>query len=119
MTTKINFNELKDCYIHIRKYLTSESGEELAINYENDLTQRHDEFMSNLQDAILLLKKAKEANDQDAIFAALLFVRMYTIRLSNFFQDFIDDADSFIKSPGRKLLPKDYQIPEHYNFPHK
>ncbi len=67
----------------------------------------------------MLLKKAKEADDKATTLAALVYIRVYSMQLSGFFEDIKDDADLLARSPNWPDLPENFKVPDQYNFPHK
>lgn len=113
------FSELKMKYIQILQDAFPNNEKELSFDYNADLDQRFESGMTKLQDAIILLKKAKDANDKIATKTALVYIRVYAMNLSNFFEDFKDDADLLRSSSIWPDIPENYELPEHYNFPHK
>jgi hypothetical protein len=119
MKELIVFESIKDSYVQIIKDLSAEIDGELSINVDTDLDQKYNTYITKLQDAVSLLKKARDADDEIAIQAALVYIKVYTMRLSNFFEDFKNDALLLSKSTGWPEIPDNYQVPEQYNFPHK
>jgi len=113
------FSELKVKYIQILHDVFPNAEKELSFDYNADLGQRFESGMTKLQDAIILLKKARDADDKTATLTALVYIRVYAMNLSNFFEDFKDDADLLRSSSIWPDIPENYKLPEHYNFPHK
>jgi len=66
----------------------------------------------NLDGTVNSVKTAKAA-----VQAALVYLRVYSMRLSVFFENIKDDTDLLLKNIDWSDIPDNYQVPEHYNFP--
>ncbi|WP_213993643.1 hypothetical protein [Sodalis sp. dw_96] len=119
MKKDIILNNLKINYIQILNEFYLNGDKDLSIDTNLDLDRELEKQISCLQDAVVLLGKTRDAEDEIATQAALVFIRVYAMRLSNFFEDIKDDADLLNSIPGWPEIPENYKIPEHYNFPHK
>ncbi|MGC6389987.1 hypothetical protein ACMV8I_20380 [Ewingella sp. S1.OA.A_B6] len=115
------FEKMKDNYIQISKEIaaTPLDGDDLMINYDTDLDKLFLSDMEKLSAASELLHKAKDLDDKITVQAALVYMRVFSIRLSGFFEDIKDDADAFLKESHWPKIPEDYQVPEHYQYPFK
>ncbi|XBS68903.1 hypothetical protein ABK905_20430 [Acerihabitans sp. KWT182] len=113
------FSKLKMRFIGILQAKFPNNGKYLSFDYNADLDQRFENNMIKLQDAIILLNEAEDADDKVAAKVALVYIRVYAMNLSNFFEDFKDDADLLRSSSIWPDIHENYQLPKHYNFPHK
>ncbi|MQL49183.1 hypothetical protein GEA64_14975 [Photorhabdus khanii] len=121
MIKEIFFNELKVRYLQLSEQIAKSpiNQDDLLIDYKDNLNDLFIRDLRLLKDAKDLLKKAQLVDDKVTIQAALVYIRVYSMRLSGFFEDFKDDADMFLKSSEWPDIPEDYQVPTHYNYPHK
>ncbi len=113
------FSRLKMRFIGILQDAYSNNEKDLSFDYNADLDKRFENNMAKLQDAVILLDKAEDADDKVAAKVALVYIRVYAMNLSNFFEDFKDDADLLRSSSIWPDIPENYELPKHYNFPHK
>lgn len=100
-----NFEDLKNNLLQIAKYTSLSSEDELSIDFKSDLERLFDTDLTRLNDAVMLLKKAKEADDKVTTLAALVYIRVYSMQLSGFFEDIKDDADLLARSQIWPDLP--------------
>ncbi|MDF7667822.1 hypothetical protein PT273_08220 [Orbaceae bacterium ESL0727] len=80
-----------------------------------DLIETHEKYINEFKQAILLLDKTIENNDEIAIQCALTRVRLAALNLSNDYQDIIDDVILVNQDKSWKSIPEDYKLPEIYN----
>lgn len=111
------FNDIKDSYVQMMASLSSEVEDELLIDEESDVDDIFYQYLHKLNDSAALLKNAKSAGDELAVQAALVYIRVYSLRLSCFFEDIKDDTDTLLKVSVWPDIPENYQVPEHYNYP--
>ncbi|CAI1023370.1 Uncharacterised protein [Serratia liquefaciens] len=121
MIKEINFDELKDIYLHLSKVMSKKPIDQgdLLIDYNDKQDASFVRGLELLRDAKELLKQAKLNDDKIAMQAALVYIRVYAMGLSSFFDAFKEDADALLRSSEWPDIPEDYQVPEHYNYPHK
>ncbi|HGM4959903.1 TPA: hypothetical protein ACKPZ6_003476 [Serratia liquefaciens] len=119
MTKTTFFNDIKDSYVQMMECLSSEVEDELLIDEKLDIDEVFYQYLHKLNDAVMLLRNAKSAGDELTVQAALVYIRVYSIRLSGFFEDIKDDTDMLLKVSVWPDIPENYQVPEHYNYPHK
>jgi hypothetical protein len=119
MKNYIFLNELKNNYIQLLNEFYSSEDKDLSIDTNLDLDRDLEEQISCLKDAVVLLKKTRDADDKIATQAALIFIRIYAMGLSGFFENIKDDADFLNNASQWPAIPENYKIPEHYHFPHK
>ncbi|MBP2153422.1 hypothetical protein [Erwinia rhapontici] len=119
MTKATFFNDIKDSYVQMMASLSSEVEDELLIDEKSDVDEVFYHYLHKLNDSVVLLKNAKSAGDELTVQAALVYIRVYSIRLSGFFEDIKDDTDTLLKLSVWPDMPENYQVPEHYKFPHK
>jgi hypothetical protein len=111
------FGELIFDYITLIDDTASIEKEKLSLDYLVDLDEKFQNNMIRLQNAISLLRKARIAKDDMAVRAALVYIKIFTMGLSNFFDNIKDDTLLLSKALRSSDMPDDYQVPEHYNFP--
>lgn len=116
-----DFEELKDIYLELSEVIGKVpiDQSDLLIDYSDKQDALLERDFECLKDAKELLKKTRLENDKIATQAALVYIRVYAMRLSSFFEAFKDDADSLLKASKWPDIPENYQLPEYYNFPHK
>ena len=121
MSNDISFNDLKNAFLSLSEVIAKSPIDlgDLLIDYTDDLDALYERNFQCFKDAKDLLNKAKANDDKVATQAALVYIRVYAMGLSSFFETFKDDADSFLKESIWPDIPEDYQVPEHYNFQHK
>ncbi|WP_241645608.1 hypothetical protein [Rosenbergiella metrosideri] len=112
------FNEIKDIYLRVMPAAISGS-EDLMVDYDIDLDKLFLSDTEKLFAATEFLDKAKKSDDKAAVQAALVYIRVYSMRLSVFFENIKDDTDLLLKNIDWSDIPEDYQVPEHYNFQHE
>ena len=117
MNKNLFMKKLKDNYIQILREFFPKNNGNLSI--DTQLDRDLEEQIACLYDAVILLKKARDADDKIATQAALLHISSYAMGLSGFFRDIDADAAMLRGAPQWPEIPKNYKIPEHYNFPHK
>ncbi|WP_241597598.1 hypothetical protein [Rosenbergiella epipactidis] len=112
------FNDIKDSYVQMMASLPFDVEDELLIDEKSDIDGVFHHYLHKLNASIMLLKNAKSADDELTVQSALVYIRVYSMRLSGFFEDIKDDTDILLKkSVWFDDVPEDYQIPEHYNYP--
>ncbi|WP_413725363.1 hypothetical protein [Sodalis sp. RH16] len=111
------FGEMVIDYKAIVDELASLTMEELYLDYKNDFDERFQNDMIRLQNAIKLLRKARIAKDDLAVRAALVYIKIFSMGLANFFDYMKDDTLRLSKALYTCDMPDNYQVPEHYNFP--
>ncbi|XBS68907.1 hypothetical protein ABK905_20450 [Acerihabitans sp. KWT182] len=111
------FGEMVLNYKAIVDELGSINIEELYLDYKVDFDERFQNSMIRLQNAIILLKKARIAKDELAVRAALIYIKIFTMDLANFFDYMKDDTLRLSNALYNCDMPDNYQVPEHYNFP--
>ena len=89
---------------------------ELNISYVN---KNHKKYTNEFMMAVDFLSKAIDENDLISVQCALTRVKIASLNLSNNYQDVIDDIVLINKLDLWPMIPEDYQIPEHYNYPEK
>jgi len=121
MIKEINFDELKDIYLQLSKVMPKKpiDEDELLIDYKAKQCASFHRGLELLGNAKEFLEKAKLNDDKVAIQAALVYIRVYSMNLSGFFDAFKEDADALLKSSDWPGIPEDYKIPAHYNYPTK
>lgn len=121
MTKEISFDELKDIYLHLSKVMSEEPIDQgdLLIDYNDQQDASFIRGLELLKNAKELLKQAKLNDDKIAMQAALVYIRVYAMGLSSFFDAFKEDADTLLRSSKWPDIPENYKIPEHYNYPNK
>ncbi|XBS68283.1 hypothetical protein ABK905_16085 [Acerihabitans sp. KWT182] len=112
-------NELKENYVELSRTISAKSDVDLAIDTKLDLDHNFEQQIARLRDAVVFLKRARDAGDGIAAQAAILHISSYAMRLSNFFSDIDVDAGMLLKTLQWPAIPENYKIPEHYHFPHK
>jgi len=117
MTKTTFFNDIKDSYVQMMGCLSSEVEDELLIDEKSNIDEIFYQYLHKLNDSVMLLKNAKAAGDELTVQAALVYIRVYSIRLSGFFEDIKDDTDTLLKVSVWPDIPENYQVPEHYNYP--
>ncbi|MBS9434687.1 hypothetical protein CE143_06815 [Photorhabdus luminescens] len=120
MIKDLFFEMLNDSYHQLSKEISeSNVTDNLLIDYESDLNEMYLLDMHRLKEAICLLQKAQLIDDKITMQAALVYIRVHSMRLSGFFEDIKDDSDTFLKNSEWPNIPENYQVPEHYNYPNK
>ena len=121
MIKEINFDELKDIYLQLSKVMTKETIDEgdLLIDYKAQQCASFYRGLELLGNAKKFLEQAKLNDDKAAIQAALVYIRVYSMNLSSFFDSFKEDADTLLKASDWPDIPEGYKIPAHYNYPIK
>ncbi|TCV91047.1 hypothetical protein [Biostraticola tofi] len=105
-------------------FLEKSVGEKLQSD-EIYLAENHsvvDSIQSDIENinlSIALFIKARNNNDELAMRAALLHIRSFMMGVYGVFYQIVEDIDHFIELPDKISFPKDYKIPEHYNYPIK
>ncbi len=117
MTENTVFGEMVLDYKAIVDELASFTMEELFLDYKVDFDEKFQNNMIRLQNAIILLKKARIAKDDLAVRAALMYIKIFTMALANFFDYMKDDTLRLSNALYTCDMPDNYQVPEHYNFP--
>ena len=118
MTKATFFNDIKDSYVQMMECLPFEVKDELFMDEKSDIDEVFHHYLHKLNASIILLKNAKSAEDELTVQAALVYIRVYSMRLSGFFEDIKDDTDILLKvSVWLDDVPEYYQIPECYNYP--
>ena len=111
------FNEIKDIYLRVMPAAISGSGD-LMVDYDIDLDKLFLSDTEKLFAATELLDKAKKSDDKAAVQAALVYIRVYSMRLSVFFENIKDDTDLLLKNIDWPDIPDNYQIPDtRYQIP--
>ncbi len=111
------FGEMASNYNAIINELVSFKKEDLSLDYQVDFDEKFHNNMIRLQNAIKLLKKARIAKDEMAVRAALVYIKIFTMGLADFFDYMKDDTLLLSKALRSSDMPDNYQVPEHYNFP--
>lgn len=117
MTKATFFNDIKDSYVQMMARLSSEVEDGLLIDEKTDIDEIFYHYLHKLNDSVVLLKNAKSAGDELTVQAALIYIRVYSLRLSGFFEDIKDDTDALLRLSVWPDIPENYQVPEHYNYP--
>ncbi len=117
MTENSLFIKLKSNYTGLFESLSSITEEQLSLDYEIDFEQQFQDDMSKLQESVNLLEKARAAHDEMTVRAALVYIKIFSQELSNFFESIENDTLFLSKALISSDMPDDYQVPEHYNFP--
>lgn len=115
------FEKIKNTYIQIIQAISMKSSDSdgLMIDYDSNLDTLFLSDMERLSAATELLSKARELDDKITVQAALVYIRISSIRLSGFFENITDDADLLLKNNKWPDIPDTYQVPKHYNYPYK
>lgn len=115
------FEKIKNSYIQLMQTacIKQQNRDDLMVDYDCNLDALFSSDVERLSTATELLRKAKESDDKITMQAALVYIRISSIRLSGFFENITDDADFFLKKNDWPDIPDDYQVPEHYNYPYK
>ncbi|MFW5402485.1 hypothetical protein V2A85_22755, partial [Yersinia sp. 1252 StPb PI] len=92
---------------------------DLLIDYKAQQCASFYRGLELLGNAKELLEQAKLNDDKVTIQAALVYIRVYSMNLSGFFDAFKEDADALLRASDWPNIPEDYKIPEHYNSPIK
>ncbi|XBS68905.1 hypothetical protein ABK905_20440 [Acerihabitans sp. KWT182] len=111
------FGEMVLDYKAIVEGLASIDIEELYLDYKVDFDEQFQNDMIRVKNAIILLRKARVAKDDLAVRAALMYIRIFTMRLADFFDYMKDDTLRLSNTLYTCDMPDNYQVPEHYNFP--
>ncbi|XBS68900.1 hypothetical protein ABK905_20415 [Acerihabitans sp. KWT182] len=111
------FGEMVIDYKAIVDELASINIEELYLDYKVDFDEKFQNNMIRLQNAIILLKKARIAKDDLAVRAALTCINIFTMEIANFFDYLKEDTLRLSNALYTCDMPENYQVPEHYNFP--
>jgi len=121
MTKDINFDELKDTYLQLFKTMSNKpvNEDDLLIDYKAQQCTSFHRELELFGKAKMLLEKARLNDDKVAVQVALVYIRVYSMNLSSFFNAFKEDADTLLKFSDWPDIPEDYKIPLHYNFPVK
>ncbi|OVZ84548.1 hypothetical protein [Yersinia alsatica] len=121
MIKEINFDELKDIYLQLSKIMPKKPIDEsdLLVDYKAQQCASFHRQLELLGNAKEFLVKASLDGDKVAIQAALVYIRVYSMNLSSFFDAFKEDADSLLRSSDWPDIPEHYEIPVHYNCPIK
>ncbi|MGE4879692.1 hypothetical protein [Yersinia enterocolitica] len=121
MIKEINFDELKNIYLQLSKMMPKKPIDEsdLLIDYKAQQCTSFHRGLELLGNAKELLEQAKLNDDKVTIQAALVYIRVYSMNLSGFFDAFKEDADALLRASDWPNIPEDYKIPEHYNSPIK
>ncbi|HBW40039.1 MAG TPA: hypothetical protein DEF84_04340 [Leclercia adecarboxylata] len=121
MIKALFFEKIKDSYIQLMQAMCikQQYHDELMVNYDCNLDKVFSSDMARLSAATDLLRKAKESDDKITVQAALVYIRISSMRLAGFFENIKDDTDLFLKKNDWPDIPDDYQVPEHYNYPYK
>lgn len=121
MSKTLFFEKIKNNYIELMQAtcIKQQDRDDLMVDYDCNLDTLFSSDMERLFAATELLRKAKELDDKITVQAALVYIRVYSIRLSGFFENITDDADFFLKKNDWPDIPDDYQVPEHYNYPYR
>ena len=90
MNKNLFMKKLKDNYIQILREFFPKNNGNLSI--DTQLDRDLEEQIACLYDAVILLKKARDADDKIATQAALLHISSYAMGLSGFFGDINADA---------------------------
>ncbi|EYU13201.1 hypothetical protein V2H77_22540 [Photorhabdus sp. P32] len=106
-------NKLSYCInlLSLRKNIQAE------LNLNFNITEKYKEYIYDFKQAVMLLNRTIEENDQIAIQCALTRVRITSLNLSNLYADIIDDVVSINSQDLWPEIPEDYKIPDHYNYP--
>ncbi|NHB90398.1 hypothetical protein ACSLVK_07265 [Photorhabdus tasmaniensis] len=118
MISENYFDELKNIYLYLSKKISEcpiDQGD-LLIDYEDKQDALFERNFESLKNAKELLKQAKLNDDKIAMQAALVYIRVYAMGLSSFFDSFKEDADSLLKASDWPNIPENYQFPECYNY---
>ncbi len=118
MIKEINFDELKDIYLQLSKVMPKKpiNEDELFVDYKAQQCLSFHHGLELLGNAKELLKKARLNDDKVTVQAALVYIRVYSMNLSSFFDAFKEDADALLKYSDWPSIPEDYKVPEHYNY---
>ncbi len=92
---------------------------ELLVDYKAQQCASFNRALELLNNAKDLLEKANSNDDKVTLQVALVFIRVYSMNLSSFFDAFKEDADTLLESTDWPSIPEDYKIPSHYNYPIK
>jgi len=115
------FEKVKNTYIQIIQSMSMKPSDrdDLMVDYDSNLDHLFLSDMERLSAATELLIKAKELDDKMTVQAALVYIRISSVRLSGFFENITDDADLFLKKSVGPKISDTYKVPEHYNYPYK
>jgi len=84
----------------------------LALDYGNNTDGRIKMFFELIGQMTGKILLARDNNDQIAIQAALIHVRVHAISLSTLFNALADDIETLLLSGGWPEIPENYRLPE-------
>lgn len=116
-----SFDEFSREYLIFLKKTAGDilQGEELYLDEKNSLVESIQNDVKNINLSIELFLKAKKANDELAMRAALLNIRCFMMGLYGVFYQTVEDIERALNLPKNIPFPDDYKIPEHYHYPIK
>ena len=93
--------------------------EDLYLAEDHSLVDSIQKDIENINLSIELFIKAKNSNDELAMRAALLHIRIFMMGVYGVFYQTVEDIDRFFELPNEIPFPEHYKVPEHYNYPIK
>ncbi|KER04456.1 hypothetical protein LGZ99_13680 [Photorhabdus temperata] len=121
MTNYSFLDEMKENFLGIlnQKSAHSVDIDDLSVDYNVLLESKLVRHLELLQSKAALLAQAKIHNDELAIRAAILEIRIHAMSLSSFFDAIAEDTEVLLRTGKWSEIPEDYKIPDHYNYPSK
>lgn len=121
MITYEFLDEIKELFPLILKQKATQPivTDDMAIDYQDSIVDRLGRQLFLLKENTELLAQAQKGNDELTAEVALLRIRTHAMNLSGFFDAIAEDATLLIKTNSWPDIPDNYQVPEHYKFPHK
>ncbi|MQL49185.1 hypothetical protein GEA64_14985 [Photorhabdus khanii] len=119
MTNYSFLDEMKENFLGIlnQKSAYSVDIDDLSVDYNVLLESKLVRHLELLQSKTVLLAQAKIHNDELAIRAAILEIRIHAMSLSSFFDAITEDVEVLLRTGKWSEIPEDYHIPECYNVP--
>lgn len=100
MTKDINFDELKDTYLQLFKAMSNQlvTENDILIDYKAQQCTSFHRGLELFGKTKVLLEKARLNDDKVSMKVALVYIRVYSMNLSRFFDAFKEDADTLLNS---------------------
>lgn len=117
-----NLNKVKELIKNLEKYSFPKddfNDSEWSIDYQIDLDNRLKEELLGLYTDLRLLNDSLNNHDLITAKCALIYIRIKTLDLSNFFLNIYEDIEKVGWRNDSKLpdIPDGYKIPECYQYP--
>ncbi|MBO9354430.1 hypothetical protein GG851_10520 [Bordetella petrii] len=84
----------------------------LTIDYNDNADARIGRLFELIFQLTERIHLARESNDEVAMQAALIHIRVHAISLSTIFNSLVDDIETLLRSGEWPEIPEDYRFPE-------